>query len=155
MHESVYNNQLLVIPQHQFQLLPPALHVHTVSLPFLPVTVACNSSLPWLQYPVKRYVGIQDCHIRDWQPARQPAIPSSDAEGSRELTCIYFSKESSTLAKVLKVYKLVATVPRTQYRNTVFHRDYQSHSFWWQTVSARLTSLNWPVSSASTDTSGS
>ncbi len=55
-----------------------------------------------LQYPVERYVGIQDCHIRDWQPARQPAIPSSDAEGNRELTCIYFSKESSTLAMVLK-----------------------------------------------------
>ena len=66
-----------------------------------------------LQYPVERYVGIQDCHIRDWQPARQPTIPSSDAEGNRELTCIYFSKESSTLAKVLKVYTLVATVCRT------------------------------------------
>ena len=39
-----------------------------------------------------------------------------------ELTCIYFSKESSTLAKVLKVYTLVATVRRTQYRNTVFHK---------------------------------
>ena len=55
-----------------------------------------------VQYPAERYVGIQDCHIRDWQPARQPTIPSSDAEGNRELTCIYFSKESSTLAKVLK-----------------------------------------------------
>jgi hypothetical protein len=75
-----------------------------------------------MQYPAERYVGIQDCHIRDWQPARQPTIPSSDAEGNRELTCIYFSKESSTLAKVLKVYTLVATVRRTQYRNTVFHK---------------------------------
>jgi hypothetical protein len=55
-----------------------------------------------LQYPAERYVGIQDCHIRNWQPACQPTIPSSDAEGNRELTCIYFSKESSTLAKVLK-----------------------------------------------------
>jgi hypothetical protein len=58
-----------------------------------------------LQYPAERYVGIQDCHIRDWQLAR-----------------IYFSKESSTLVKVLKVYKLIATVRRTQYRNTVFHK---------------------------------
>jgi hypothetical protein len=55
-----------------------------------------------MQYPVERYVGMQDCHICDWQPACQPAIPSSNAEGNRELTCIYFSKESSTLAKVLK-----------------------------------------------------
>ncbi len=32
-----------------------------------------------VQYPVERYVGIQDCHIHDWQPARQPTIPSSNA----------------------------------------------------------------------------
>ncbi len=55
-----------------------------------------------MQYPVERYVGIRDSHIHNWQPARQPAIPSSDAEGNRELTCIYFSKESSTLAKILR-----------------------------------------------------
>ncbi len=58
-----------------------------------------------LQYPVERYVGIQDYHIRDWQ-----------------LACIYFGKESSTLVKVLKVYKLIATVCGTQHRNTVFHK---------------------------------
>ena len=58
-----------------------------------------------LQYPAERYVGIQDCHICDWQLAH-----------------IYFSKESSTLVNVLKVYKLIATVRRTQYRNTVFHK---------------------------------
>ena len=76
-------------------------------------TILIQYSMSLLQYPVERYVGIQDCHIHDWQPARQPTIPSSDAEGNRELTCIYFSKESSTLAKVLKVYTLVTTVPRT------------------------------------------
>ena len=30
---SVYDSQLLVIPHHQFQLLQPALHVHTASWP--------------------------------------------------------------------------------------------------------------------------
>ena len=28
-------------------------------------------------------------HIHEWWSARQPAIPSIDAEGNRELTCIY------------------------------------------------------------------
>ncbi len=126
--------------------------IHQQSWPFQWPS-RCGGTIS-LQCPVERYVGIQDCHICNWQPAHQPTIPSSNAEGNRELTCIYFSKESSTLAKVLMVYMLVATVCRIQYRSTVFHRDYHSQSSWCQTVSARLTFLNWPVS-ASTDTSGS
>ena len=46
-HVSVYDSQLLVIPQNQFQHLQPALYVHTASWPLLPVFLACDSSLPW------------------------------------------------------------------------------------------------------------
>jgi hypothetical protein len=69
-------------------------------------------------------------------------------------TRIYFSKDLSTLVNVHKVYKLVVAVCRTNLGTLYSTRDYQSHSSWCQTVSARLTSLNWPVS-GSTDTSGS
>ena len=52
--------------------------------------------------PSKEVCRCMSSHIHNWRSARQPAIPSSNAEGDRKLACIYFSKGLSTLAKILK-----------------------------------------------------
>jgi hypothetical protein len=81
------NNEEIAKTTPELVMLRPQ-SAHMMLSHQLPIQPQPGSCCLGLQYPAERYVGIQDCHIRDWQPARQPTIPSSDAEGNREVTCI-------------------------------------------------------------------
>ncbi len=73
----------------------PLLSGSTALIVFMPPSNCDVESLPGEgrvgavpSLEVCRYTG---SHIHNLRSARQPAIPSSDAEGNRELTCIYIS----------------------------------------------------------------
>jgi hypothetical protein len=78
-----------------------------------------------VQFPAVKHVGIGGSHIHNWRSAQSTSHPiSSMLTGDRELTCIYFGSSFIYLSiRYLRVYKLMATVHRTQYRNLEFQGE--------------------------------
>ena len=78
-----------------------------------------------MQYPAVKDVGIGGSHIHNWRTAQSTSHPiPAMLMGDRELTGIYFGNSFIYLSiRYLRVYKLMATVRRTQYRNPEFQGE--------------------------------
>jgi hypothetical protein len=76
-----------------------------------------------LQYPAMKHVGVGGSHIHNWWSAQSTSHPiPAMLIGDRELTCIYFGNSFIYLIiRYLRLYKLMYTVRRTQYRNPELH----------------------------------
>jgi hypothetical protein len=70
-------------------------------------------------------VGLGGSHIHDWQSAQSTSHPiPAMLTGDRELTCIYLNNSFIYLGiRYSRVYKLMYTVRRTQYRNPEFQGE--------------------------------
>ncbi len=78
-----------------------------------------------VQYPTVKHVGVGGSHIHDWWSAQSTSHPiPAMLTGDWELTCTYFGNSFIYLSiRYLMVYKLMAIVRKTQYRNPEFQGE--------------------------------
>ncbi len=98
-----------------------------------------------VQYPAVKHVGIGGSHIHDWQSAQSTIHPIPVMlMGGRELTSIYFGNSFIYLSiRYLRVYKLMAIVRRTQYKESRIPGRVSPHTSWCQ----HLCHLEWNLRS--------